>query len=193
MSRQHTVHILGYHGCDAAIGARVLSGDAMLPSERAHDWLGRGVYFWESDPQRALEWAEDKVRSGSFERPYVLGALIDLGNCLDLTTRENHEFLRIAYQGLVKDASKSGYPMPENKDASSDANSDKLLRFLDCAVINYLHAMIAEGEQFEPFQTVRGLFVEGAEVYPGARFKNKTHTQIAVVDPSCIKAVFLPR
>ena len=32
-----------------------------------------------------------------------------------------------------------------------------------------------------------------ADVYPGARFKNRTHTQIAVIDANCIKAVFLPR
>jgi hypothetical protein len=107
--------------------------------------------------------------------------------------RENHDYLRIAYKALVNDATRTGSPLPENRDARSDANSDKLLRYLDCAVINFLHAMIKQDTGLEPFQTVRGLFVEGEDVYPGARFKNRTHTQIAVIDASCIKAVFLPR
>lgn len=161
----------------------------MLPSEKSYDWLGKGIYFWENDPQRAREWAENKVRSGDYENPFVVGALLDLGNCLDLTQRENHEFLRVAHNGLVEDSAKSGYPLPENRDARGDGNADKLLRFLDCAVINDLHTMIQDGS----FETVRGMFVEGEDVYPGARFKNRTHTQIAVVDPSCIRAVFLAR
>ena len=59
MARLHTSFVLGYHGCSAEVGERVLAGAADLsPSEQDYDWLGPGVYFWDSDPQRAWEWAD---------------------------------------------------------------------------------------------------------------------------------------
>ena len=45
----------------------------------------------------------------------------------------------------------------------------------------------------EPFDSVRGLFVEGGEVYPGSGFRSKTHVQICVVNPNCIIGCFIPR
>jgi len=47
-----------------------------------------------------------------------------------------------------------------------------------------------EGSIF--YQTVRGVFVEGAEAYPGAAIHTKTHVQIAVRDPACVLGYFLP-
>lgn len=182
--------VVGYHGCDERIGRRILDGEEMMMSERAYDWLGKGVYFWENDYQRALEWAKEKEKIGDYNKAFVIGALIDLGNCLDLTLRENHEFLRSAYAGYRNDALKDGKMLLENKDADDDANGDKLLRFLDCAVINYLHSMLGKKNGFD---TVRGMFVEGKSVYDGARFREKTHTQIAVYERPGIRAVFLPR
>ncbi len=91
--------------------------------------------------------------------------------------------------------------MPRNKDASGDPNEDKTLRFLDCAVIRHLHSSLEEqslasSEDDTPipsFDTVRGLFVEDDEVYPGGGFYRKTHTQIAVRNDTCIKGIFIPR
>ena len=48
-------------------------------------------------------------------------------------------------------------------------------------------------EHLEPFDTVRGLFVEGQRAYPGGGFFRKTHTQIAVRSDHCIKGIFVPR
>ena len=65
MSRLATSFVLGYHGCDADIARRaVLEGVNIIKSDKDYDWLGPGAYFWESDPQRALEWAEWKVSRG---------------------------------------------------------------------------------------------------------------------------------
>lgn len=76
-------------------------------------------------------------------------------------------------------------------------NADRVLRFLDCAVIRHLHEMIeAEPEEtrtVEPFDTVRGMFTEGRSVYPGGGFKRGSHVQLAVRAPTCIKGIFLPR
>ncbi len=79
--------ILGYHGLDESIGRRIIAGeDQLLPSENDYDWLGHGIYFWENSLVRAQQWAEKQSqRKGtSVEKPFAIGATLDLGNCLDL-------------------------------------------------------------------------------------------------------------
>jgi hypothetical protein len=45
--------VLGYHGCEKSVADRVLTGDDTLrKSEKRHDWLGSGIYFWEHGPER---------------------------------------------------------------------------------------------------------------------------------------------
>ena len=88
----------------------------------------------------------------------------------------------------------SGLELPKNEGATQD----RLLRKLDCAVIEHLHARIeaerANGEAtLAPFDSVRGLFSEGAPVYEGSGFRKKTHVQICVRNPNCIKGYFNPR
>jgi hypothetical protein len=77
--------ILGYHGCDPAFADTILSGELSIddwkPSTNDYDWLGHGIYFWEYAPERALNWTNrPNVPGGG-----VIGAIIQLGNCLDLT------------------------------------------------------------------------------------------------------------
>lgn len=43
------------------------------------------------------------------------------------------------------------------------------------------------------YDYVRGTFSEGEEVYPGSAFQEKTHTQVCIVNPNCIKGYFVPR
>src|SRR5882762_6188505 len=74
--------VIGYHGCDAAVAAKVLAGTARLNlSTNAYDWLGEGIYFWEHGPQRAREWAieQAKLSGAKIKQPSVLGARINLG------------------------------------------------------------------------------------------------------------------
>ncbi len=188
MSRLHTSFVLGYHGCDKTTAERAVAGEIdLIQSDSGYDWLGPGVYFWESDPLRAHEWAKAKAAKKPGLVPYVIGAAIDLGNCLDLTVRENIESLRQAHEGLVKALDAQGKPVPQNKE---------LMRNLDCAVIKYLHDSIDQSSPaggLEPFDTVRGLFQEGKRVYPDSGFFARTHTQIAVRSAKCIKGVFVPR
>ncbi|MBV8643462.1 MAG: hypothetical protein JO225_06050 [Candidatus Eremiobacteraeota bacterium] len=61
---------------------------------------------------------------------------------------------------------------------------------LDCAVIKRAHRIATNDPAIGSIQTVKGVFVEGEPAYPGADFREKTHIQIAVFDPSCIKGVF---
>ncbi len=47
--------LIGYHGCDRETGERVLAGETeLIASTNDYDWLGHGIYFWENDPERAL-------------------------------------------------------------------------------------------------------------------------------------------
>ena len=194
MTRLHTSFVLGYHGCSAEVGKRVVNGEAMDAGEHAYDWLGPGIYFWESDPARAWEWADWKVSRGDFEQPFVVGAVIEFGNCLDLMVRENLEKLEEAYRSFAAliQSSNGKEIMPSNQ-RSRDVDEDYLLRFLDCAVIKYLHLAL-EREKKEKIDTVRGLFIEGERLYPGSSFRKKTHIQVAVRSRESIKGLFqVPR
>jgi hypothetical protein len=157
-----------------------------LVSEQSYDWLGPGVYFWEGDPIRAFQWACLPWRN--IERPSIVGAVMDLGRCLDLTTQEGIEAVRSAYEGLAQIHSMTQQPLPQN------AGSEKGKRTLDCAVIRHLHRArqkMAESEpSILPYQTVRALFVEGTELYEGAGFHDKTHVQICVIEQRRILGVF---
>jgi len=188
MSRRRTSFVLGYHGCDAEVGERILKGESVRHSEEDYDWLGHGAYFWESDPGRAWMWADAKVARGTCSEAFVVGAIIDLGNCLDLTEQESIQELSDAYEGLKDSFSASGNELPENKDTQKFPSGDKLQRYLDCAVINYLCTSMDEANS--PYDTVRGLFVEGSPAYPGAGFYALTHTQISVRNSECIIGTF---
>ncbi|CAM4056803.1 hypothetical protein [Roseateles saccharophilus] len=57
--------VLGFHGCDASVGEDVLGGHTkhLRPSNNEYDWLGSGIYFWEGNPARALEFAQQAASS----------------------------------------------------------------------------------------------------------------------------------
>lgn len=184
MHRLSASFILGYHGCDRAFGEKLLAGKASLRlSENDYDWLGRGVYFWETNPRRAVDFAEEKrQRRQIVKEPFVIGAVVELGLCLDLTTRDSIEDLHDAYLSLADTFRASKADLPVNGPAP-------WMRYLDCAVIRRLH-QIVEDSGSPPIDTVRGIFQEGSPIYPGSAFLEKTHVQIAVLNPACIKAVF---
>ncbi len=186
--------VVGYHGCDAAVAERVLAGKARLhPSTNPYDWLGAGIYFWEHGPQRAYEWAAERAgREGAkLRNPSVLGARIDLGVCLDLLDTANTRLLRKWYANFRRFVRATGRKMPQNRDAARSRRGDKVLRFLDCAVVDYTVSMIAETEGTS-YQTVRGVFLEGEPAFPGSKIALKAHIQLAVRDLACIREVFRP-
>lgn len=196
MSRLATSFVLAYHGCDKSVAYDVVTRQiAMRPSEKKHDWLGSGIYFWEADPLRAWEWADQRKANGKIKEAAVIGAAVDLGNCLDLMARSNIELVARAFCEYKSAVEQADAEMLTNRDPRSESSGDKLLRDLDCAVINTLHALIDDPQrkdfQVEPFDSVRGLFQEDIELYPGAGFRSKTHIQIAVRNQSCLKGLFL--
>lgn len=172
----------------------VIKGNGcLLPSCNDYDWLGSGIYFWEHNCERAWQWARELVQRRGYGEPAVIGAVIDLGYCLNLTDSHYIGLLKKEYLIMKSEFESLGAEMPSNKGKTED----KLLRRLDCAVIEHLHARMAEDsdvtEDLAPFDSARGLFAEGKEIYPGAGFKEKTHVQICVRNPNCIKGYFDPR
>jgi hypothetical protein len=173
--------VLGYHGCEREVAEKVLgsSKEHLQFSRNTWDWLGSGIYFWENNPQRALDWAKRHK-----QEPAVVGAIIDLGNCLDLLEAESIDAVEEAYGSLKETIEAAGKQLPENT-----GGQDRLRRALDCEVINYLHGML-ERENAEPYGSVRAAFLEGDPIYPKAGFHKETHIQMCVRNPDLIMGYF---
>jgi hypothetical protein len=176
--------VLGYHGCDRTVAEKLLSGAPFEESKNEYDWLGWGIYFWEANPLRALEFAHDWKARGKYNEPYLVGAAIDLGYCLDLTSSTGVQIVKSAYEDFAHYVKAADEPLPTNR-----LGKDRLLRALDCAVLNHLHKVREKLDQ-QPFDSVKGIFLEGDEIYPNAGFYDKTHIQICVRSPSSIKGIF---
>lgn len=184
--------VLGFHGCDSSIGEAILRGekDHLIASTEDYHWLGKGIYFWDSNPQRALEWAEERARGHhgagrTLETPFVLGAVINMGHCLNLTDSSALYEVENAYQDLAYTLEQEGRAMPVN-------SAGNKVRRLDCAVFEYLHERRAETGLLTPYQTVRGTYHEGKALFPGTDLSHQDHTQICVRDQSCILGYFRP-
>lgn len=195
--------VVGYHGCSNETFRKVIhQGSHLEISQNDYDWLGHGIYFWEGSYKRASQWAKKNFN----EEGAVIGAFIRLGNCLDLLDPKSVEDVKIAYEVLVGDFEEFGKPLPENELISDGFT---MIRNLDCAVIMQLHEennnQIIQGSGVESLKrndiqnhedyidSVRGMFPEGKELYPGAGFREESHIQLCITNPNCILGYFDPR
>lgn len=183
--------VLGFHGCDAAVGEAILRGEIphLRESTNDYDWLGSGIYFWEGNPARALEFARESAAGGrnsqgAITAPFVLGAVINLRRCLDLADSSAIAQVRRAYLNYRRIARDNGYALPRN-------SKNLKARFLDCLVFNGLH-LVRERENLPSYDSVRGLFWEGPRIYPSAGVRQGNHIQICVRHTACILGYFRP-
>ncbi len=189
--------VLGFHGCDEEIYQRVLyNHESLLPSSNTYDWLGNGIYFWEDSLARAQQWAvsscdryNKKHPNEVGKKPAVIGAVISLGNCLNLADYKSCDILKMGYEILKYELEINGKVLPVNKDIKG--NTDLLYRDLDCAVIQRIHQYNKEQGK-RSFDSVRGIFLEGNPVYEHSGIMEKTHVQICIINPNCIKGYFKP-
>jgi hypothetical protein len=116
--------VIGFHGCDASVRDLLLKDpNTIMISKAPYDWLGHGLYFWENNFERALQWAEDKKRRGKINNPAVIGA--------------------VSYYHLMGVLCRAtGKEIPINKDLTYDKHKDKLLRNLDCSTIEFMYEEI---------------------------------------------------
>lgn len=183
--------VMGYHGCPARNVSgckflnRLLAGDERVDdwifSDNEYDWIGQGIYFWEYGPRRALQWAGDDG--------VVVGAMIQLGRCFDLTDPGYTDILRATYQSIEELYREQGSALPTNTRAGG------MRRDLDCLVVNNAIDVANDIDQERgerPFQTVRAAFEEGDAAFAGSMIYTQTHIQIAVRDRTCILGTFRP-
>ena len=188
--------VMGFHRCDISVRTAVVLNEAkLLPSQNDYDWLGHGIYFWENNRLRALQFAQElqahvRKNKSPIIQPATLGAVIDLGHCLDLMDTEHLQLLRTSYEKLQTAYYNYGVKLPENK--SSTFSNEKLIRELDCCVIQNFHESRLD-LCLKPFDSVRSVFVEGEPLYPNAGFNEKNHIQLCIRNPNCIKGYFIPR
>lgn len=153
--------VLGFHGCEEKVRDAVTGGNQMLRrSTNPYDWLGHGIYFWQNNYQRAWEYAVNPPGKPKYKKPAVLGAVLELGHCLDLV--ENTCLLQVgqAYKDWISKIDETA-SLVQNKTIGK--SPDLLLRYLDCSVLEHLHFMNGRfGHQ--PYDSVRGVFLEGKPV-----------------------------
>lgn len=180
--------VIGFHGCNKkTFNSVIKEGGYLRKSENTYDWLGHGIYFWEQNLERARDWAKRRYKDDA----EVIGAVLDLGYCLNLTDSASAKYLEQGYRLLKARCETIGTDLPVNR--SSKKTEDILLRDLDCSVIQQIQDYYSNTPSMPAFDSVRGVFIEGDPAYPGAAIKSKTHIQLCICNPNCIKGYFAPR
>ena len=168
--------VVGYHGTSIRSAEAVMRSGFRL-SQNAYDWLGDGVYFFQDAPNRAWEWANNRHPG----EPSVIGAELELVDCMDLLDTAWSSVLADAYNAYIGLLKETGQPPPEQ---SVGAHR------LDREVINYAIGVLTQNGV--EISCVRNAFSEGRPVYPGSALYDRTHVQISVRDVSkCVRRVWL--
>lgn len=113
--------ILAYHGCDITVRDRLVKGTLarLKPSTNCYDWLGDGVYFFEGDAERAFGFAQashravEKLLSARpIVTPSVVGAVVAVSRCWDMTTVSGQRVYRSALAELRVSRTCAAGPCP---------------------------------------------------------------------------------
>lgn len=165
---------IGFHGTSEEAAQRILASGFEI-SRNEYDWLGDGAYFFQDVQARALEWARDRFGP----QAAVVGAEINLDDCMDLLNARWHDVIRQAYSDLVHGIDVDHQFLPRQ---TSGAHR------LDRAVLNRTVAVLQE--RGITVRAVRGAFIEGEPLFPGSALWSQAHIQIAVRDPAAILRVW---
>jgi hypothetical protein len=165
---------IGYHGTSIEAARRILSSGFQV-SRNDYDWLGDGAYFFQDAPARALEWARQRHGADAA----VLGAEIDLDDCIDLLDIKWHGVISRDYMRYRAMLSEIGAPLPRQTRGAHR---------LDRSVLNYVvDELMKKGLHVS---SVRAAFPEGKLLFPGSALATRSHVQIAVRDPQAVLRVW---
>jgi hypothetical protein len=145
-----------YHGTSKDIAVKI-KHNGFTPSEE-DDYLGNGVYFFESSEWHAQQWARKK-----YSEIGVICAEIELGNCLELYKKE--------HQDLIKDTCKEVQKKLGLKNLK------------DGIIINWITRDFKV-----KVDTVKALYTIGGskKIFPGSHFYEDTVMMICVKNLSNI-------
>lgn len=148
-----------YHGTSQQIAEEIEDSGKFLPSTGEKQYLGDGVYFFESSERHAKEWARN-VRK--FREIGIFCASINLGRCLELNDKAHRDFVSVTGKKLQKMSGRK--------------------TITDAFVINFITNNFAT-----KIDAVRACFVDpdydGGKLFPGSRFYN--YSQLIV----CVKTL----
>lgn len=187
-----TKFVVGYHGTLLS-SANALAARKFEPGKesRRPRWLGNGLYFFEENAQLAAFYAFQ--RQIKHQQPgAILKARIRLGSCLDLSHDFGQRIARQAHTVLRKEGVIDVEDGPKQKSLEihkgqvragySGEWKDYGINALDHAVVE--RAMgVAEELHGLRFDTVRGIFLDGGELYDTSWFFDFAHIAIAVRRP----------
>ena len=106
--------IVGYHGTSESSANLILQQNCFHPSETSHEWLGKGVYFFE-DRNHAIGWANIRSKREHSGNAVVIAADISCneGEIFDLDMPQNVIELENFYKQSLK-FFKEGAPQFKN-------------------------------------------------------------------------------
>ena len=140
------------------------------------------------------------MKRGAIKVPAVIGAVLHLGHCCDFLDAKYIQQVKEDYKNMKEAYTVTGKEMPKNQDLPYDKYKDKILRELDCAVIEFMHTTGMPSNTYKKgfmgnkaFDSTRGVFTEGGPAFEGAGLFEKSHIQICIRNPNCILGFFLPR
>lgn len=188
--------VRGYHGTTLAVASAIVSRQAVFePSRTDSDhWLGYGVYFWEENLTRAVQWAYGRVwelaRRGIVEQPAVIAADIDLTDCLDLCQPAWNDDIRRLGSTLAAVPRQHGpifqstngtrvvvqdYEMPPESACYNHADS------------KIVDVLLAEVSRTRRVTSKRAAFQSGRQLHSNSYLFEEGHVQIAVIDLAVVK------
>ncbi len=132
---------VGYHGCSEKHGEEYLRLGARKKihiSEADYEWLGKGFYIWENNYTRAYEWRAKEYKTT--EKPFVIGVIYSLDECLDLTDSKYLDLVSQAYASLKSAFDTAHKPLPINQKFDNQKSGFRGKRLLDFAVLEELHS-----------------------------------------------------
>ncbi|WP_420129993.1 hypothetical protein [Longimicrobium sp.] len=161
---------IGFHGTSEEAAQRILASRFEI-SRNEYDWLGDGAYFFQDAPVRAMEWARQRFGDNAA----VIGAEIDLEDCIDLLDVPWHAEIARVYPRYLVEGEQQGRSLPRQSAGAHRRDRD---------VMNYLIDLLEEKNR--AVSGVRAAFSEGEPAFPDSALLDRSHVQIAIRAPEAI-------
>lgn len=183
--------LLAYHGCDITTRDELVARHmpTLDSSNNVYDWLGPGIYFFENDPQRAMNFAKASAQHPDrmytkrpIATPAVVGAVICVTSCIDMSNQVGLTEFSLVLSAL----------QAQGTTLAANDEQNPALRRLNNQVFAAMHAFrAARGER--AYDLVRSAFVQGLPLGDSrSGFNGDNHVQLAVLKSEAIIGWFIP-